>query len=85
VAQEHDVTRHPEVLAISQAQKALGTAKWNVLTDEDVSKTMPEVFDPPREILAGFMAQEVDRALLKWNPLVVGDHQGALPVRGGTD
>ena len=114
VAHEHDVTRHAEVVAISQAQKALGTvslddcviyvsaepcvycsyairesrigrlvyglrsphmggvSKWNVLTDEDLSKTMPEVFDPPPEIIAGFMAQEVDQALLKWNPLVWG-------------
>jgi tRNA(adenine34) deaminase len=114
VAHEHDVTRHAEVVAISQAQKALGTvslddcmiyvnaepcvyccyairesrmsrvvyglrsphmggvSKWNVLTDEDLSKTMPEVFDPPPEIIAGFMAPEVERALLKWNPLVWG-------------
>ena len=114
VAHEHDVTRHAEVVAISQAQKTLGTvslddcsiyvsaepcvycsyairesrigrlvyglrsphmggvSKWNVLTDEDLSNTMPEVFDPPPEIIAGFMAQEVDQALLKWNPLVWG-------------
>jgi tRNA(adenine34) deaminase len=114
VAHEHDVTRHAEVVAISQAQKTLGTvslddcsiyvsaepcvycsyairesrigrlvyalrsphmggaSKWNVLTDADLSKTMPEVFDPPPEIIAGFMAQEVEQALLKWNPLVWG-------------
>jgi tRNA(adenine34) deaminase len=114
VAHEHDVTRHAEVVAISQAQKALGTvslddcmiyvnaepcvyccyairesrmsrvvyalrsphmggvSKWNVLIDEDLSKTMPEVFDPPPEIIAGFMAREVKRALLKSNPLVWG-------------
>jgi hypothetical protein len=40
---------------------------------------MPEVFDPPPEIIAGFMAQEVDRALLKWIPLA----WGVMPVRGG--
>jgi tRNA(adenine34) deaminase len=114
VAHEHDVTRHAEVVAISQAQKVIGTvslddceiyvsaepcvyccyairearmarvvyalrsphmggvSKWNVLTDEDLSRTMPEVFDPPPEIIAGFMAAEVERALLKWNPLVWG-------------
>jgi tRNA(adenine34) deaminase len=114
VAHEHDVTRHAEVVAISQAQKTLGTvslddcsiyvsaepcvycsyairesrigrlvyglrspymggvSKWNVLTDEDLSNTMPEVFDPPPEIIAGFMAQEVEQAFLKWNPLVWG-------------
>jgi tRNA(adenine34) deaminase len=114
VAHEHDVTRHAEVVAISQAQKALGTvnlddcmiyvsaepcaycsyairesrmgrvvyglrsphmggvSKWSVLTDNDLTKAIPEVFDPPPEIIAGFMAYEVEAALLKWNPLVWG-------------
>jgi hypothetical protein len=49
-----------------------GVSKWNVLTDNDLSETMPEVFDPPPEIIAGFMAYEVEQALLKWNPLVWG-------------
>ena len=112
VAHEHDVTRHAEVVAISQAQKELGTVslddcmiyvsaepcaycsyairesriarvvyglrsphmggvlKWNVLADDDLSSTMPEVFAPPPEIIAGFMAHEVEQALLAWNPLV---------------
>lgn len=112
VAHEHDVTRHAEVVAISQAQKELGTVslddcmiyvsaepcaycsyairesriarvvyglrsphmggvlKWNVLADDDLSRTMPEVFAPPPEIIAGFMAHEVEQALLAWNPLV---------------
>ena len=114
VAHEHDVTRHAEVVAISQAQQALGTvslgdcmiyvsaepcvycsyairesrmcrlvyalrsphmggvSKWSVLTDRGLSDTMPEVFDPPPEIIAGFMAQEAERALLQWNPVVFG-------------
>lgn len=114
VAHERDVTRHAEVIAISDAQKALGTvnlenciiyvsaepcaycsyairesrigrviyalrsphmggvSKWNVLTDEDLSNTMPEVFEPPPEIIAGYMAYEAEHALLKWNPLVWG-------------
>jgi tRNA(adenine34) deaminase len=114
VAQERDVTRHAEVVAISAAQKALstvslddctiyvsaepcayccyairesrigrvvyalysphmgGVSKWPVLTDEDISDTMPEVFAAPPDILAGFMADEAEKALLKWNPLVGG-------------
>jgi tRNA(adenine34) deaminase len=114
VAQERDVTRHAEVVAISQAQQALGSvslddcmiyvsaepcvycsyairesrmrrvvyalrsphmggvSKWSVLTDEDLSATMPEVFDAPPEIVGGFMAREAEQALLKWNPLVFG-------------
>ncbi|MGZ5096315.1 MAG: nucleoside deaminase [Burkholderiales bacterium] len=114
VAHERDVTRHAEVVAISLAQKKLGTvsldkcmiyvsaepcvycsyairetrigrvvyalgsphmggvSKWNVLADEGLSDKMPEVFNPPPEIVAGFMANDVKQALLKWNPLVWG-------------
>jgi tRNA(adenine34) deaminase len=120
VKHEHDVTRHAEVVAISAAQKALGTvslddcaiyvsaepcvyccyairesrigrvvyglrsphmggvSKWPVLTDEDISNTMPEVFAAPPEIVAGFMAKEAEAALMKINP-VVG---GAMKLRG---
>jgi tRNA(adenine34) deaminase len=114
VAHEHDVTRHAEVVAISGAQKALGTVslddctiyvsaepcaycsyairesrigrvvyalssphmggvlKWPVLTDEDISRAMPDVFAPPPEVVAGFMAREAQAALLAWNPLIAG-------------
>jgi tRNA(adenine34) deaminase len=114
VARERDVTRHAEVVALSQAQKALGSvsledcsiyvsaepcaicslairetrigrvvyalrsphmggvSKWQVLTDEDLSDTIPEVFAPPPEIIAGFMAHEAENALLRWNPVVWG-------------
>jgi tRNA(adenine34) deaminase len=114
VAHERDVTRHAEVVAISQAQKTLGTvslddctiyvsaepcaycsyairesrigrviyalrsphmggvSKWPVLTDEDISTTMPDVFAPPPDITAGFMAQEAEAALLAWNPVIAG-------------
>lgn len=112
VKRDVDVTRHAEVVAISAAQKALGStslddcviysstepcvlcsyairesrigrvvyglhsphmggiSKWNVLADEGISRTMPEVFAPPPTIVAGFMAREADTALLEWNPLV---------------
>src|SRR3977135_4274292 len=114
VAHERDVTRHAEGVALSQAQKALGTvnlddcmiyvsaepcaycsyairesrmgrvvyglrsphmgggSKWNVLTDNALSETMPEVFDEPPEIIAGFMAYEIEEALVKWNPRIWG-------------
>jgi tRNA(adenine34) deaminase len=114
VAQERDVTRHAEVVAISLAQKALGTvslddcviyvsaepcayccyairesrigrvvyalssphmggvSKWPVLTDRDISDTMPDVFADPPAILSGFMAQEAEQALMGWNPLIAG-------------
>ena len=47
-----------------------GLSKWNVLEDESLSRAMPEVFAPPPVIVAGFMADEADSALLEWNPLV---------------
>jgi tRNA(adenine34) deaminase len=114
VAHERDVTRHAEVVAISAAQKALGTvslddcaiyvsaepcayccyairesrigrvvyalssphmggvSKWPVLTDKDISDTMPDVFADPPEIVAGFMAEKAQEALLNWNPLIAG-------------
>jgi hypothetical protein len=31
---------------------------------------MPDVFAPPPEIVAGFMAQEAERALTEWNPFI---------------
>jgi tRNA(adenine34) deaminase len=112
VVHDRDVTRHAEVVAISLAQKALGTislddceiytnaepcafcsyairesrirrvvyglgsphmggvSKWDVLGDSDISSTIPEVFGPPPEIVAGYMAQEAEQALIEWNPLV---------------
>jgi tRNA(adenine34) deaminase len=47
-----------------------GVSKWNVLADEGLSCAMPEVFAPPPEIVAGFMAKEAEQALVDWNPLV---------------
>jgi len=95
VKHDADVTRHAEVVAISAAQKALGStslddcviysssepcvycsyairesrigrvvyglhsphmgglSRWNVLKDERLSRTMPEVFAPPPAVVAG--------------------------------
>src|SRR5262249_13488737 len=47
-----------------------GTTKWNVLGDTNLSKLMPEVFAPPPEIVSGYMEQEVEQALIDWNPLI---------------
>jgi tRNA(adenine34) deaminase len=49
-----------------------GVSRWNVLTDEELSKKMPEIFDPPPDVIAGFMASEAEQALLDWNPFVWG-------------
>ena len=55
-----------------------GVSKWPVLTDQDISDVMPEVFAAPPEILAGFMAQEAEDALLKASPVVAR----AMKARG---
>ena len=110
--QDHDVTRHAELVAISLAQKSLravslddceiyvnaepcalcsyairesrirrvvfglssphmgGLSKWNVLSDNDICNVMPEAFAPPPEVLSGYMTDEVQKALMDWNPLV---------------
>ena len=47
-----------------------GVSKWPVLTDRGISDAMPEVFAPPPAVLAGFMAQEAEDALLKASPVV---------------
>ena len=47
-----------------------GVSKWNVLADTDLFNAMPEVFAPPPEIVAGFMAEEAQQALIEWNPLI---------------
>ncbi len=127
VKRDGDVTRHAEAVAISLAQRALGTislddctiyanaepcafcsyairesrigrvvygltsphmggvSKWRVLSDEDLSRVMPEVFAPPPEIVAGFMAEEAEHALKEWNPLatLILERRGLFEVAPG--
>jgi hypothetical protein len=33
---------------------------------------MPEVFEPPPEVVSGYMAKEAEQALIEWNPLIAG-------------
>lgn len=47
-----------------------GVSRWNVLADNVLSRVMPDVFAPPPEIVAGFMAMEAEQALVNWNPLI---------------
>ena len=55
-----------------------GVSKWPVLTDNDISNAMPEVFPGPPEVLAGFMAREAEDALLKASPVIAR----AMKTRG---
>jgi tRNA(adenine34) deaminase len=47
-----------------------GVSKWNILGDVDLSRSMPEVFAPPPEVVAGYMAKEAEQGLIDWNPLI---------------
>ena len=47
-----------------------GKTKWHVLDDTDISEAMPEVYAPPPEIVSAYMEQEVEQALIEWNPLI---------------
>jgi len=49
-----------------------GLSRWNILADENLTKAMPEVFNPPPEVIGGFMADETEQALLDWNPVIWG-------------
>src|SRR3954469_16206470 len=106
-----DVTRHAEILAISEAQRILGRSdlsdctifsnvqpcpmcsfpiretrigrvvysisspmmggfsKWNVLSDQQISDVMPQVFGGVPQISAGLMYRDAAAVWRSWNPL----------------
>jgi tRNA(adenine34) deaminase len=108
---DQDVTRHAEIVALSEAQKRRGTkdlsgctlysivepcamcsfairecgigrvvyalgsplmggsSKWNVLGDDGLSDSMPQVFGKPPEVTAGVMAREAEAVWREWNPV----------------
>ena len=112
VARDCDVTRHAEIVAITEAQRLRGHtdlsdctlysnvepcalcsyairearlgrvvfalrspvmggfSRWSILNDRDLSATMPQVFDPPPEVVAGILAEEADSVLRQVAPVV---------------
>jgi tRNA(adenine34) deaminase len=46
-----------------------GLSRWNILGDEGLSRTMPDVFAPPPAVVAHFMAEDADRALRRASPM----------------
>jgi tRNA(adenine34) deaminase len=114
VVREKDVTRHCDLVAVSEAQKVLGkttlddctiytigepcplcsyairesrigkvvygfrsplmggVSRWNILTDEDISNAMPEVFAAPPVIVAGLLRDQAEDVWMKWNPVIWG-------------
>ena len=111
VVRDGDVTRHAEILAISEAQRLLGRSdlsdctiysnvepcpmcafpiretrigrvvyaisspmmggfsKWDVLSDNEISNVMPEVFGDAPEVAAGLQYREATAVWRKWNPV----------------
>ena len=47
-----------------------GTSRWDVLQDEGLGSAMPEVFAPPPEIVAGFLADEADALIRQVAPMM---------------
>jgi tRNA(adenine34) deaminase len=112
IVRDRDVTRHAEMVAISEAQKVLGStslddctiysnaepcalcsyairesrisrvvygissplmggvSRWNILSDRQLSGTMPEVFAPPPGVLHNFLCEEADGALRRASPVM---------------
>jgi tRNA(adenine34) deaminase len=47
-----------------------GSSRWDVLQDNGLSRSLPEVFGPAPELVAGFLAQEADAVLQQIAPLM---------------
>ena len=47
-----------------------GASRWDVLHDRGLEKSLPEVFGPAPEVLAGFLADEADAELQQAAPLM---------------
>lgn len=47
-----------------------GASRWDVLQDPGLSRSLPEVFGPAPEVVAGFLAEEADAALRQTAPMM---------------
>ncbi len=47
-----------------------GASRWDVLHDDGLGGSLPEVFGPAPEVVAGFMAEEADTMLRQTAPLM---------------
>jgi tRNA(adenine34) deaminase len=46
-----------------------GHSRWNILADNSLSASMPEVFAAPPEIVRGYMQEQAEQVFRQWNPL----------------
>jgi tRNA(adenine34) deaminase len=47
-----------------------GFSRWNLLQDDGLSNSLPQVFGNPPEILAGMLADEAEKVWRDWNPFI---------------
>ncbi len=47
-----------------------GHSRWNILSDPNLSRVLPEVFPPAPEVVSGFLHEEVEALFYSWNPLI---------------
>ena len=47
-----------------------GFSRWNILNDRNLSAAIPQVFEPPPEVVAGVLAEEADAVLRQVAPIV---------------
>jgi tRNA(adenine34) deaminase len=47
-----------------------GFSRWHILNDRYLSTAIPQVFEPPPEVVAGVLAEEADAALRQATPVV---------------
>lgn len=46
-----------------------GHSRWNILCDEYLSESMPDVFASPPIVVAGYMTQQAGKVMQGWSPL----------------
>jgi tRNA(adenine34) deaminase len=46
-----------------------GHSRWNILSDDGLSRILPEVFMPAPVILSGILQDEIEAVFKAWNPL----------------
>ena len=57
-----------------------GFSRWNILNDRDLSTTMPQVFEPPPEVVAGVLAEEAELSVATNRASRLGFHPCKWPV-----
>jgi tRNA(adenine34) deaminase len=62
-------TRIGKVVYATSSPIMGGMSRWNILADQKLSETMPEVFAPPPRIVPDFLSEEADATLRRSAPV----------------